>query len=599
MSDDPKKPPYGPPSPYGPRPQGNSPYGAPPYGPPVGGAPPGYGPQGSGPAGGGGGLPPYRGAAEMPPGYGEPRYPQGPVPDATFRRLAFFNEDEGVGARWWQQQLASAGNPMSRRSALTKMALIGTAVGATLAAGSCVAIAIGTSATQDVEANLDALDVQKAEGWDVGVIGQLPLFPAATEIDVNNSGSWKSALDSLDTSLKPETAGYQPYYVPTLFQVLGSSNGSGLKSAIRPILTAEMDAAFARGKALASLFDDQARVALVIDLPGPEAIAFAAGAAERFEPVFVFDNWPHPLGVVPAHLTLAAALYFHAIFAATRKSASKRAPAFVLDRNRLASYGDETAQFDNRYMAKLPPSDRLSSMAKNILYVTPTDTTVTAAQELDDINDDLVAFAKQGLDVRAVAITSFLAPDGSVPTASLLGDAGVPTPTGKLGKDGGPKDASLDGQVAEPDVGTAPLTMNAGMANADAGVDAGAYVPRSPRHSTTVYYYGGYPHTHWYFWHTYSWYSPPAARYATAPRLTGVASAYRPISRPTMFSSRAIGGSSSGIGRAKPTGFGRVSVLQAHGGGPVTATRFGGGGRSYPSGRSGSWGRSGGWGGTS
>ena len=535
----------------------------------------------------------------MPPGYGQPRYPQGPVPEATFRRLAFFNEAEGVGARWWQQQLASAGNPVSRRSALTKIALIGTAVGATLAVGSCVAIATCGSATQDVEANLDALEVQKTEGWDVGVVGQLPLFPAATDIDIDNSKSWQSALDSLDTSLKPSTSSYEPYYVPTLFQVLGSPNGSALKSAIRPILTAEMDGAYARGKALASLFDDQATsVALVIDLPGPEAIAFAAGAAERFDPVFVFDNWPHPLGVVPAHLTLAAALYFHAALVAAKRSTKKRAPAFVLDRNRLTAYSDETSQFDNRYMAKLPPADRLSSLVKNVLYVTPADTTVTAAQELDDINDDLVAFAKQGLDVRAVALTSFLTPDGSVPTANLFGDAGVPTDAGR-GKDSGAKDASLDSQGAEAGAGTAPITMNAGMANADAGVDSGTYVPRSPRHSTIVYYYGGYPYTHWYFWRTYSWYSPPAARYASPPRMSGVAPAYRPISRPTMFSSRVIGGSSAGIGRAKPTGFGRVSVLQSHGGGPVTATRFGGGGRSYPSGRSGSWGRSGGWGGSS
>ena len=40
-------------------------------------------------------------------------------------------------------------------------------------------------------------------------------------------------------------------------------------------------------------------VALVLDLPGPEAVAVAAALAPCFDPVFVFDNWPHPLGVVP------------------------------------------------------------------------------------------------------------------------------------------------------------------------------------------------------------------------------------------------------------------------------------------------------------
>ena len=62
-----------------------------------------------------------------------------------------------------------------------------------------------------------------------------------------------------------------------------------------------MEVAYRRGKALASLFKGNAAAAMVVvDLAGPEAVAFAAGAASAFDPVFAFDNWPHPRGVVPS-----------------------------------------------------------------------------------------------------------------------------------------------------------------------------------------------------------------------------------------------------------------------------------------------------------
>ncbi|MBO0861503.1 MAG: hypothetical protein J2P21_24040, partial [Chloracidobacterium sp.] len=59
--------------------------------------------------------------------------------------------------------------------------------------------------------------------------------------------------------------------------------------------------------------------------------------------------------------------------------------------------------------------------------------------------------------------------------------------------------------------------------------------------------------------------------------------AYRPESRPTIFSSSRIGGA-SGIGKTRPSGFGRTSVRMSSDG-HVTGARPG---------RSGSYGRSGG-----
>src|SRR5207248_1309850 len=87
-----------------------------------------------------------------------------------------------------------------------------------------------------------------------------------------------------------------------------------------------------------------------LDVQGPTSVAVAAGMAPGFDPVFVLDNWPHPLGVVPSHLTLGAVLYYRPLFMRLRGSRTGRAPpVFVLDRNRLARYTDEETQFDNRY----------------------------------------------------------------------------------------------------------------------------------------------------------------------------------------------------------------------------------------------------------
>ncbi len=83
-----------------------------------------------------------------------------------------------------------------------------------------------------------------------------------------------------------------PSAVPTL--VAGDQAPiTPLGDVARPIFTAAMDRAYRSGKALASLLlaartDSGLRrdIAVIVDLDGPESVAFAAGAAEAFDPVF-------------------------------------------------------------------------------------------------------------------------------------------------------------------------------------------------------------------------------------------------------------------------------------------------------------------------
>jgi hypothetical protein len=111
--------------------------------------------------------------------------------------------------------------------------------------------------------------------------------------------------------------------------------------------------------------------------------------------------------------------------------------------------------------------------------------------------------------------------------------------------------------------------------------------------ASAIYHYGGSPHGHLHFWPRYGWYEPPrgAARISPAPLSQPVSPgpSYRPTPRPTIFASRSVGGG-AGIGKQKPSGFGRVSVrYQASSGGFAGLGPRRGGGNA---GRSGSFGRS-------
>src|SRR5262249_22489847 len=135
-------------------------------------------------------------------------------------------------------------------------------------------------------------------------------------------------------------------------------------------------------------------------------VAVAAALAPCFDPVFVFGNWPHPQGVVPAHLTLSASLYFLPSFERARaRRPVESPPVFVLDRQRLAPYTDNAGQLDNRYLAGLPAREPLAAAGvRHILYVTPDESVFL---ESDDLNDDLVAADAGGINVRMLALSDF------------------------------------------------------------------------------------------------------------------------------------------------------------------------------------------------
>lgn len=473
-----------------------------------------------------------------------------------FERDRLVDKPGIIGARWWHAALADQDAQIARRAAIRNILIAGGVIagfGAMLAMCAKVATSSSSSSPDVSDARKTSLEMQKEYGWAFGAVDDPLVFDGVTTKPFE-----PGALRLLPTDLAPVSRNLVPFFQATLFQSpdavppalgkLDPSEITGFKPlslAMQPIFTRKMEAAYARGKSLASLFASvsetgqtpaSTKTALIVDLPGPEAVAFAAGASAVFEPVFLFDNWPHPRGVVHAQDTLSAAAYYQPLFADARTAArtNARLPMFVLDCGRIGTYKDDATEFDNRYVAKLPPSAaamRALSLT-HVLYVVPT--SIDASKELDDVNDELVLYSSGGVDVKSVSLDMF-APDTT--------DAGVNTAARKPNE-------------------------------SDRLVEESGFV-----------YYGGNRGSHHAFFVDYPWARP--ARTATTRPGTNPGKSFEPRARTSPYSSGNPSGSATS--KPRPSNFSTVPVVIAVGTGVILGARYS---------RSGSWNRaSGGFGG--
>jgi hypothetical protein len=365
------------------------------------------------------------------------------VSERPLRQDARVDEPGLVGARWWQDSVV---DPVGRRQAILGLLVAGGALALTGVAGVAVEACEPTKTSRQ-----RALDLQRKYGWSFG---------AATERLVFNGVSTEpfdpGRLARMVADLTPRVASHRPFYVPTLFEsptALPQAVSQGdptpipsLASALQPILTTSMRGAFQDAQQVVQTLAAVPGAALVVDLDGQDSVAFAAGASSLFDPVFLFDNWPHPHGVVPAHLTLAAAAYYQPMLANAAQTGPRDSPAmFVLDRQRLNSYVDSAERFDNRWVARMPGVQALKGLGiKRLLYVCPTSTRL----ELDDLNDDFVADHAAGIAITLVdvtAIDSALQGADYVPAARL-----TPFSSGMAG----------GGRATPSDFGSVPVVLS-------------------------------------------------------------------------------------------------------------------------------------------
>ena len=387
----------------------------------------------------------------------------------------------------------------------------------------------------DKEVDEDSFALQKKEGWNVGSTDKSLNFEGSSLTDSRGNGLTGFDPNYLISVYQPRDPKWQPFFVTTLIQSLSQQSLSGQ---MKPVFTGQMRETYERAQALRNLISqatDPSQTLIISDLPGAQSVALGAAMADTAQVVPVFDNWPHPLGVVRSHETLGAMAYYAGEIDEKRSKLKENSPAILLlDSNRLTAYTDQDTQFDNRYLAKLPPADQLKQRGvQQVIYLVKDE---SQKEELDDINEDLVEWQKQGINVRMLRLSEFK-------------------------------------PVEEPTQATV----------------AGTTTTTVQRH----YYYGGSPWGSWWFYNHYGYGYPreviiyrdgrsvPIPRPTTRP--TFDPPTYRPTSRPTVFSGSRIGGA-SGVGKTRPSGFGRTSVRMSSDG-HVTGTR---------SGRSGSYGRSGG-----
>lgn len=412
---------------------------------------------------------------------------------------------------------------LSRREANSLIARIG------LSSLVVSAMAVPGCGEDEAERERDALDLQKEMGWDAGATETRLQLKGRETSDSKKTMDWSTYLApaTLLKAWSPKNSAWQPFVVPTLVQSLEQKT---LRGAIAPVYTPSMEAAYGRGLGLKEILkktENPESTLIVVDIPGPEAIAYAAALADVVDPILTFDNWPHPLGVVDSQNTLGAMLYYAAEVSEKSAQRPDKAPGIlILDAHRIAEYTDEDNQFDNRYVAKVPTADRLIALkVSNVLYAVSGSSETT---ERDDLNEDFTAYKEKGINVSMIALSDF-------------------TPSNDSSSDSLARAGSSTGQYHRP-----------------------------------YYYGGGLMFAPWFFYHypVYRGYGIPARTALPSTSLNG--RAYTPSRRPTMFSSRNVGGG-TGVGRARPSGFGRVST-RVDASGRTTGVR---------SGRSGSFGRGG------
>ena len=310
-------------------------------------------------------------------------------------------EYETEQVAWWREAGACALDPLYRLGLLRRFSMIGLGLGAVGCTESMLlARAHGEpshASTEERENDDASRDLLRP--WH---------FVGAVTTDARRSGRWLAMLPHLESHLAPAQDTLWPFYRPTLFQTLAPGQDTELRSVITPIYTMDMWCAYERGRRLLSILARRGPpldTAVIIDAPGPEAVAAGAALAAGYDPVFVFDNWPHKRGVVPSQLTLAAALYFAPLLDDLKAAPSAhRPPVFILDSTRLAPYFEAADDFDNRYTIELPDVEAFRKLGvRHLLYVTghvrPT--------ELDDLNDDFVALASSGVDISLLALEDF------------------------------------------------------------------------------------------------------------------------------------------------------------------------------------------------
>jgi len=192
----------------------------------------------------------------------------------ALQRDALVDEPSLVGARWWQDSVV---DPVGRRRVIETLLAAGVGLG--LVAATVDQCEVTT------QSRAGALDLQRKYGWSFGAAAEGLVYNGQTTEPFD-----PDRLARMLADFAPRSPAHRPFYVQTLFEAptaVQAARAEGdpapiapLATSLRPISTTAMNDAFERAQAAAGALAALPGVALVVDLDGPESVAFAAGACE-------------------------------------------------------------------------------------------------------------------------------------------------------------------------------------------------------------------------------------------------------------------------------------------------------------------------------
>jgi hypothetical protein len=154
-------------------------------------------------------------------------------------------------------------------------------------------------------------------------------------------------------------------------------------------------------------------IAVVADLPADKSLQLALIFAEkyRYQPVALFNNWPHSRGLLQPEMIVSA---FYALRERIRSAAPwndpARPPFFMVESGRLGVRNPREEEFDNRYFLSdedLPGAAYFRKQGiHTVCYIYEKTAEFKDRIDTDDLNSWFVALAKEGLTLRAADIAA-------------------------------------------------------------------------------------------------------------------------------------------------------------------------------------------------
>ncbi len=150
-------------------------------------------------------------------------------------------------------------------------------------------------------------------------------------------------------------------------------------------------------------------IGIIADLPQDESVIAAEFFARRygFQPVALFNNWPHKRGVVNCEVVLAGLMALASQMASVSRLNSESLPLFMAESGRLGNRQPNENDFDNRFFFSeedLPPGSYLKQHGIGQIYYLYRDGRFNV--ETDDLNPYFCALAKEGIQLCKVSVST-------------------------------------------------------------------------------------------------------------------------------------------------------------------------------------------------